>query len=65
MATQADKPVEQKLHDLYALQHIDSKIDEIEVLKGELPMEVSDLEDEIAGLETRVGRLEGQVKELQ
>ncbi|MEL7376569.1 MAG: C4-type zinc ribbon domain-containing protein [Bacteroidota bacterium] len=65
MANQADKPVEQKLHDLFALQHIDSKIDEIEVLKGELPMEVSDLEDEIAGLETRVGRLEGQVKELQ
>ena len=65
MANIADKPVEQKLRDLYQLQHIDSKIDEIEVLKGELPMEVSELEDEIAGLETRVNRLKNVVKDLE
>ena len=52
------------MRELYRLQQIDSKIDAIEVLKGELPMEVSDLEDEIVGLTTRVNRLEGQVKDL-
>lgn len=60
-----EKTVEEKMRELYLLQQIDSKIDEIEILKGELPMEVSDLEDEIAGLDTRINRLEGQVKELQ
>ena len=60
-----EKTVELKMRELYTLQQIDSKIDQIEILKGELPMEVSDLEDEIAGLDTRINRLEGQVKELQ
>ena len=53
------------MRELFHLQQIDSQIDEIEILKGELPMEVSDLEDEIVGLNTRVARLEGQVKELK
>ena len=65
MAVATEKTVEQKMRELYTLQQIDSKIDEIEILKGELPMEVSDLEDEIAGLDTRINRLEGQVKDLQ
>jgi hypothetical protein len=62
---QTEKTVEEKMRELYRLQQIDSKIDEIEILKGELPMEVSDLEDEIAGLGTRISRLETQVKDLQ
>jgi len=65
MAVATEKTVEEKMRELYRLQQIDSQIDEIEILKGELPMEVSDLEDEIAGLDTRIARLEGQVKELQ
>lgn len=65
MAVATEKTVEEKMRELYLLQQIDSKIDEIEILKGELPMEVSDLEDEIAGLDTRINRLETQVKELQ
>lgn len=59
-----EKPIVEKLRDLYKLQQVDSKIDQIEVLKGELPMEVSDLEDEIQGLDTRVSRLENVIKDL-
>lgn len=65
MAVATEKTVEEKMRELFRLQQIDSKIDEIEILKGELPMEVSDLEDEIVGLNTRVTRLEGQVKDLR
>ncbi len=50
-------PVAEKLQALYELQKIDSKRDEIGTLKGELPMEVKDLEDELAGLETRIQHL--------
>jgi len=57
--------VEQKLRGLFVLQKIDSKIDEIAVLKGELPMEVNDLEDEIIGLKTRLSNLEGTIKKYQ
>lgn len=57
--------VAEQLKQLYELQLIDSKIDEIEVLKGELPIEVGDLEDEIAGLEIRTGKLRAAVKDLQ
>ena len=57
--------VAEQLKQLYELQLIDSKIDEIEVLKGELPIEVGDLEDEIAGLEIRTGKLRAAIKELQ
>jgi predicted nucleic acid-binding Zn-ribbon protein len=62
---QTEKPIVEKLRELYQLQQIDSEISKIEILKGELPIEVSDLEDEITGMETRIGRLETQVKELQ
>jgi uncharacterized protein len=46
--------IEKKLVALYSLQQIDSQIDRIRIVRGELPLEVEDLEDEIAGLETRV-----------
>ncbi len=57
--------VAEKLKLLYDLQLIDSEIDEIAILKGELPMEVRDLEDEIVGLETRVQRLENNVEDIE
>ena len=57
--------VEEKLRQLFNLQHIDSQIDEIQIMKGELPMEVSDLEDEIAGLQTRIDRLQSVVTEME
>ena len=49
-----DLTIEDKLRVLYQLQRIDSQIDRIKTIRGELPMEVADLEDEIAGLETRI-----------
>ncbi len=60
-----DKTIVEKLKDLYNLQQIDSQIDEIQVLKGELPMEVKDLEDEIAGLNTRIERLQEEIDDLE
>ncbi|MGB1217912.1 MAG: zinc ribbon domain-containing protein [Saprospiraceae bacterium] len=53
--------IPEKLKQLNDLQTVDSKLDAIEILKGELPMEVRDLEDEITGLETRVGKLEESI----
>lgn len=50
--------VERKLVSLYALQQIHSQIDRIRIIRGELPLEVQDLEDEIAGLETRIENYE-------
>jgi len=46
--------IEEKLRALYSLQLVDSEIDKIRILRGELPLEVQDLEDEVAGLETRI-----------
>ncbi|MBA2406709.1 MAG: hypothetical protein H0V65_01770 [Chitinophagales bacterium] len=60
-----DSSVEEKLRALYKLQKIDSKTDEIQILKGELPMEVKDLEDELAGLKTRIGKIEEELKEME
>ncbi len=57
--------VENKLKALYGLQQIDSKIDKIRIVRGELPMEVSDLEDEIVGLETRVGKHTEEINGLE
>jgi predicted nucleic acid-binding Zn-ribbon protein len=65
MAKAIDTSIEEKLRQLYTLQRIDSKIDQIEILKGELPMEVSDLEDEITGLETRLKNLQDTVKDIE
>ena len=57
--------VEQKLKTLFQLQTVLSKIDEIKILRGELPLEVQDLEDEIAGLNTRIERLKSEVADLR
>ena len=57
--------VEQKLKALFQLQTMLSKIDEIKTLRGELPLEVQDLEDEIAGLSTRIDRIKAEVAELK
>ena len=65
MAAAKELSVGEKLKNLYDLQAIDSEIDEIAVLKGELPIEVSDLEDEIEGLTTRISKLKTTVKELE
>ena len=64
MAKAKEVTVEDKLRALYDLQLIDSRIDKIRNVRGELPLEVEDLEDEIAGLETRVGKLNDEVAEL-
>src|SRR3954468_4116360 len=61
MATVKDFSVEEKLTSLVTLQKIESKMDEIRILKGELPMEVSDLEDEIQGLHARQTRVEEEI----
>src|SRR5689334_3364237 len=60
-----EQSVLDKLKDLYHLQKIHSKIDEIQVLKGELPMEVQDLEDEIAGLKSRITKLEEEFGDME
>lgn len=57
--------IEEKLQNLYELQKIDSEIDKITTLRGELPLEVQDLEDEIAGLETRIENYKGEISELE
>ncbi len=65
MAATKDLSVKESLQALWKLQRIHSKIDDITTLKGELPIEVSDLEDEIAGLETRMQKLESEMKDIE
>jgi predicted nucleic acid-binding Zn-ribbon protein len=65
MATVKDFSVEEKLSSLIYLQKIDSKLDQIRILKGELPMEVADLEDEIQGLHSRRVRIEEEINGIQ
>ena len=57
--------VEQKLQALYELQTTLTAIDEKRALRGELPLEVQDLEDEIAGLDTRIEKIDSEIKEFQ
>ena len=57
--------VEQKLVALYTLQQVDSKIDEIRAYRGNLPLEIQDIEDEIAGLETRITNFKEESKKHQ
>ncbi len=57
--------VEEKLRALFELQQIDSKIDKIRTVRGELPLEVRDLEDLVAGLETRVNNFTEELKTLE
>ena len=62
MATKKEVSIEDKLRALYNLQLIDSRIDEIQAVRGELPLEVQDLEDEISGLSTRIEKLNQDVE---
>jgi hypothetical protein len=57
--------VEQKLKALYQLQTMLSEIDKIKTLRGELPLEVQDLEDEVAGLNTRIEKIKVEISELK
>lgn len=61
MAQVKDFSIEERLTSVVKLQKIDSKLDAIQILKGELPMEVSDLEDEIEGLNARRNRVEEEI----
>jgi predicted nucleic acid-binding Zn-ribbon protein len=65
MSTKKELTIAEKLHALYELQQIDSELDKITILKGELPQEVHDLEDEIEGLGTRIGRLKTGIDEAE
>ncbi|MEM7658231.1 MAG: C4-type zinc ribbon domain-containing protein [Bacteroidota bacterium] len=60
-----DNPVAERLRALTMLQVLDSKLDEIHRLRGSLPEEVSDLEDDLEGLETRQQRIEDEIKQLK
>ena len=64
MANKKELSVEDKLRALYALQLVDSKIDEIRNVRGELPLEVEDLEDEVAGLTTRLDKLKSDLETI-
>jgi len=57
-------PIEEKLKALYQLQQVHSEVDKINILRGELPLEVQDLEDEIAGLNTRIKNFHDEIKQL-
>ncbi len=62
--SEVDYSMQEKIMALYELQKIDSQIDEINKVKGELPLEVQDLEDEIAGLNTRIENINAEIEEL-
>lgn len=64
MTDRKELTVEEKLRALYELQSNDSQIDKIKILRGELPLEVRDLEDEIEGLETRIRNFKEEVEEF-
>jgi predicted nucleic acid-binding Zn-ribbon protein len=59
-----DVTIDKKLKDLWKLQQIDSRLDNLRAVLGELPMEVADLEDDIAGLQTRVSHITTEIGEL-
>ncbi|MCC6691598.1 MAG: hypothetical protein IT235_08710 [Bacteroidia bacterium] len=61
----ADISVEEKLKALYDLQQIDSKIDKIKIVRGELPLEVRDLEDAVTGMEVRMNNMQEEIAELE
>ena len=64
-ATKKEVTVAEKLDALFELQKIDSEIDRIRTIRGELPLEVQDLEDELAGLQTRIAKIQEEAKELE
>jgi predicted nucleic acid-binding Zn-ribbon protein len=63
-AAKKELSIADKLDALFELQKIDSQIDKIRTVRGELPLEVQDLEDEVAGLQTRISNLEEEVAQL-
>ena len=65
MAKKKEPTVEEKLRALYDLQLIDSRIDKIKDIRGELPLEVRDLEDDIEGLNTRIEKVNASLTELE
>ena len=65
MAKKKEISVEKKLRALYDLQIIDSRIDEIRNIRGELPLEVKDLEDEIEGFQKKIEKLNSESSELE
>jgi len=65
VVNQKEVTVEEKLRALYDLQQVDSRIDRIRTIRGELPLEVQDLEDEIAGLDTRINKQKEEVTNLE
>jgi len=64
-AKEQSQNVEEKLRDIFELQQVESEIDKIQTLRGELPLEVQDLEDELVGLDTRIKNYEDEIKELE
>ena len=64
MAKKVEYSVEERLRALYDLQLIDSRIDKLRSVRGELPLEVEDLEDEVAGLKVRVDKVNAEIEEL-
>ena len=58
-----DSAVANKLDQLSKLQEIHTKIDQIQILKGELPMEVKDLEDDIEGMNTRYSKIQNEIED--
>ena len=64
MAKAKEIKVEDKLKALYKLQLVDSKIDKIRIVRGELPLEVQDLEDDVAGLQTRIDKINEEISDL-
>ncbi|MEO6150030.1 MAG: C4-type zinc ribbon domain-containing protein [Mucilaginibacter sp.] len=60
-----EQTVEQKLKALYDLQLVHTKIDKIRQVRGELPVEVADLEDDVAGLETRIQKLKAELDDIE
>ncbi|WP_037315257.1 zinc ribbon domain-containing protein [Salegentibacter sp. Hel_I_6] len=65
MAKKTDVTVEDKLRALYDLQLVDSRIDEIRNVRGELPLEVEDLEDEVAGLSKRLDKMDADIEVIE
>ena len=65
MAKKKEVTVEEKLRALYDLQLIDSRVDEIRNVRGELPLEVEDLEDEVAGLNKRIEKLDSELSLIE
>ncbi len=63
-AVEADYSMQEKIIALYELQKINSQIDEINMIKGELPLEVQDLEDSLAGLNTRIENINAEIEEV-